>query len=148
MGKACREIVEQFNAPAPNESRSRLSMERRIKWKYALPAILLQKPPTPNGIKAKDLKAIVGRRMRQYEAGNWKGLVGEYKRDIIITQGMHHDNPSDDSKEMSKIRKAGNLIGQFQLRKARQHLQSYGLGDHTDNDIIQQLRQKHPMRKE
>ena len=123
-------------------------MERRIKWKYCLPAIFLQKPPTPNGIKAKDLKAIVDRQMRQYEASDWTGLVEKYERDISIARGMHHEDQSDDRKEMSKIRKAGNLIGQFQLSKARQHLQSYGLGDHTDNDIIQQLRQKHPMRKE
>jgi hypothetical protein len=123
-------------------------MKMRIKWKYALPAILLQKPPTPNGIKAKDLKAIAGRRMRQYEAGNWKGLVEEYEQDIIITQGMHHDNQSNDSKEMSKIRKAGDLIGRFQLGKARRHLQSNGLGYHTDDNIIQQLDRKHPTRKE
>ena len=60
---------------------------------------------------------------------------------------MHHDDQSDDSKEMNKIRKAADLIGRFQLGKARRHLQSNSLGNHTDNNIIQQLHRKHPARK-
>ena len=117
--ETCREVVERLKAQALNETRNDLALERIIKWKFLLPTLLFHKPPSPNGTKAKDLKMIVSRCMRQYDEGLWKDLIEEYERDIIIAQGLHHEEQSDDNKELSTIRKAADLISRFQLSKAR-----------------------------
>lgn len=52
------------------------------------------------------------------------------------------------NKELGNIRKAADLISQFQLSKARRFLESNGLGDHNDHRIVQQLSNKHPAQKE
>ncbi len=75
-------------------------------------------------------------------------MIKEYERDVIIAQGMHHEEQSDENREMCKIRKAADLVSRFRLSKARQFLQSNGLAKHDDPRIVQQLSRKHPNRKE
>jgi hypothetical protein len=79
--------VERLKAMTLNETRSDLALERIIKFKFLLPTLIFCKPPSPNGTKAKDLKTIISRRIRQYDEGFWKDLIDEYERDIIIAQG-------------------------------------------------------------
>jgi len=81
-GETCCEVVERLKAQALNETRSALALERIIKWKFLLPTLLFYKPPSPNGTKAKDLKTIVSRRMRQYDEGLWKVLGSDHSKNV------------------------------------------------------------------
>ena len=146
---ACRAIMEALNAPHPDEPRHQLDLERAIKWKFLLPSgLLLRKPPSANGTKAKHLKPIVKRRLNQYDSGDWKTLLEEYESDVVRSQLIHQvDTRTEDDKDMAAIRKAADLLARFQCSKARKHLQSNGLGDHTDEAIIEQMTRKHPARK-
>ena len=46
------------------------------------------------------------------------------------------------------IRRASKLLSRAQFGKARKLLQLFGLSDHTNGLIIEQMRKKHPERKE
>ena len=112
------------------------------------PVLLLRKPPSTNGTKAKHLKPIVKRRLDQHDAGDWKTLLEEYESDVVRSQLIHRvDTRTEDDKDMAAIRKAADLLARFQCSKARKHLQSNGLGDHTDENIIEHMTHNHPARK-
>ena len=68
------------------------------------------------------MKTIVSRRMRQYDEGQWKDLIEEYERDIIIAQGMHHEEQSDEKKELDDLKKFAEDFNQvvraFKARSA------------------------------
>ena len=53
-----------------------------IKWKILLPDLLLRKPPSTTGTKAKYLKPIVTRRLDLYDAGDWRALIADYESDV------------------------------------------------------------------
>jgi len=55
----CDACLETLRAPHPSELRGQLDLERVLKWKFLLPAILLCKPPPAKGTKAANLKPIV-----------------------------------------------------------------------------------------
>ena len=119
-----------------------------IKWKFLLPALILRKPPSNKGTKAADLKPIIQRRLNQHDAGDWVGLVTDYERDVISASHIHpEDSRSQDDKEEAQIRRAAELLERFQCSKARRYLQSNGMGDHRNPDIVQQMKRKHPARK-
>jgi len=131
-----------------HEARGHLTLERTVKWKFMLPTLLLRKPPSDMGTKARDLKPIVQRRLNQYDVRNWHNLVAELEADMIIAQTMHHaETRTQLDKDEALIRKAADLLSCFQCSKARKHLQSNGLGDHADPNIIDQMKRKHPLRK-
>ena len=75
FGDAYQAITEMLETPDLNEPRKQLDLERVIKWKFLLPALLLRKPPLNKGTKASALKPITQRRLHQYDTGNWAGLV-------------------------------------------------------------------------
>jgi len=61
---------------------------------------------------------------------------------------MHYvDTRTQKDQDEAQIRKAADLLSRFQCSKARKHLQSNGLGDHANPDIIEQMKRKHPLRK-
>jgi hypothetical protein len=45
--------------PHPNKQRGSLDLARKIKWKFLLPTLLLEKPPAINGMKGRDLLPII-----------------------------------------------------------------------------------------
>ena len=49
---------------------------------------------------------------------------------------------TNDTEDEAKIRKAADLLSRFQCSKARKYLQSNGLGDHTKDSIVEQMKQK------
>lgn len=49
-----------------------------------------------------------------------------------------------EEKELAYIRKATDLLSRFQCSKARKCLQSNGLGNHTDAEVVDQMKRKHP----
>lgn len=74
----------------------------------------------------------------------------ELEHDMIIAWTLNQpDNRSGDKRGYeAKISKAADLLTRFQYSKARQYLQSNGLGGHNNREIIEQMRRKHPWRKE
>ena len=140
--------MEALRAMHPNESCGELDLERAIKWKFLLPILLLRKPPSTNGTKAKDLRPVVHRRLDQYIVGDWRGLVEDYERDVVLAWSVHDDNTrSQSDHDEANIWKAADLLSRFQYIKARKFLQSNGLGDHLDEHIVNQMAWKHPARK-
>ena len=61
--------------------------------------------------------------------------------------GTRIDSRTENEKDEAKIRRAADLLTRFQCSKARKGLMSNGLGDHTDESIIEQMKKKHPLRK-
>ena len=140
--------MEALRAPHPNEPRGARDLERTLKWMLLLPILFLRKPPSNNGTKAKELKSIIQRRLDQHDLNDWKGLIADYEKDVVLAQTVHRDdNRTEDIKDETKIRKAADLLSRFQCSKARKCLQSNGLGDHTEESIVEQMKRKHPARK-
>ena len=89
FGDACLAITKALEMPHQNEAQDKLDLERAIKWKSLLPALLLRKPPSNTGTKASTLKPIVQRRLNQYDAGDWSGLIADYETDVISASLIH-----------------------------------------------------------
>jgi hypothetical protein len=49
-----------------------------------------------------------------------------------------------EEKEEAQVRKAADFLSRIQCSQARKHLQSNGLGNHTDPAIAEQMTWKHP----
>ena len=148
-GEALHAVVDAINHNDVHEARGQLTLERTIKWKFVLPIPLLRKPPSDTGTKARNLKLIVQCRLHQYDVSNWCGLVAELEADMIIAQTMHHvETRTQSDKDEALIQKAADLLSRFQCSKAQKHLQSNGLGDHVDPNIIDQMKRKHPLQKQ
>ena len=113
---ALRNINDKLETPRANSHRGELELERAIKWKFLLPALLLRKPPSANGIKATDLQPIITRRMNQYDSGDWSGLIADYEADVIAAEslGPKDDNSTQEEKDEAQIRKAADLLSRFQ----------------------------------
>jgi hypothetical protein len=86
--------------------------------------------------------------MKQYDGGDWAGLITDYKQDVMFTHKIvWNNNRSPGEKEEAHVRKAADFLSRFQCSQARRHLQSYGLGNHTDTAIADQMTWKHPVHK-
>ena len=87
-------------------------------------------------------------RPNQYDAGNLRGLISDYERDIVNAQSIHKDDTwLQGDKDEAKIRKAADLLELFQRSKACKHLQSNVLGDHDEESVVVQMKRTHPARK-
>ena len=138
-----------LDTPHPNATRGALDLERVLKWKFLLPILLLRKPPSSTGTKARDLKPLIKRQMVQCDSGDWSGLVRDYERDVVQAEVLHRvDERTPDEKDEAAVRKAADLLSRFQCSKARKYLQSNGLGDHQNPSIIDQMCRKHPQCKQ
>jgi hypothetical protein len=78
-------IIYTLRMPYPNERRGSLDLEQKIKWKFLLPTLLLWKPPFIHGVRRCDLHPIVLHQMKQYDGGNWVGLIANYEQDVMLT---------------------------------------------------------------
>ena len=141
-------IIDAVNNIDVHEARGQLLLERTIKWIFILPILLLCKPPSATAAEARDLKPIVQRRLNQCDVGDWHSLVADLEAARIIAQTMHYvETRAQSDKDEDLIRKAADLLSRFQCSKSRKHLQSNGLGDHTNPDIIDQMKRNPPLRK-
>jgi hypothetical protein len=83
--------------------------------------------------------------MKQYNGGNWVGLIVDYKHDIMLAHNIiWNNNRPTGKKEEAHVRKAADFLSHFQCSQARKQLQSNGLGNHTDPAIADQMTRKHP----
>ena len=114
------------------------------------PALFLRKPPSNSGTKASELEEVCLRRFRQWKEKDWAGLIKCYEEDCVKVQDLKwrpvRENKSERDEQL--VRRACELLSRAQFGKARKLLQSNGLGDHMDEAIIEQMRKKHPERKE
>ena len=86
FGEACRAVTDALEMPPHLQGQDGLDLERAIKWKFLIPILLLRKPPSSTGTRAAALQAIVQRRLVQYSAGNWKGLVRDYEANMVTAR--------------------------------------------------------------
>jgi hypothetical protein len=78
--------------------------------------------------------------MKEYNGSNWTGLIADYKHDIMLAHNIvWNDIRSPKEKEEAYVRKAADFVSHFQCSQARKHLQSNGLGNHTDPAIADQM---------
>jgi hypothetical protein len=68
----------------PNELRGSLDLLQQFKWKFLLPTLLIQKPPSIHGIKGRDLLPIVLCRMKQYDGSDWVGFIANNEHDVLL----------------------------------------------------------------
>ena len=145
---ACAAVNDQLQAPHPNSSRSELQLERRLKWKNILYIIMLRKPPSKSGIKYRDLIPIIRRRFNMYNDGNWRGLVDDYERDVVESNNIERPTERNEEREKENtINQVHEYLTKLQCGRARKRAMSNGIGDHTDPNIIEQMKRKHPARK-
>jgi hypothetical protein len=83
--------------------------------------------------------------MKQYNGGNWARLIVGYKHVVMLVRNIVQNNDrSPEEKEEAHVPKAADFLFRFQCSQARNHLQSNGLGNHTDPAIADQMTRKHP----
>ena len=109
-----RSVMEALCASHPNKSQEELDLEQTIKWKFLILILLLQKPPSINVTKAKDLKPLIHWQLDQYIAGDWRGLINNSKWDVVRAQALHGDDMRSQSNcDEANIRKAADLLSRF-----------------------------------
>ena len=88
---------------------------------------------------------IILPRINQYDVGSWAELISDYEHDILLVHNIVlTDNRMAEEKEEMHVCKAVDFLSCFQFSQARKHLQSNGLGNHTDPAIADQISWKHP----
>jgi hypothetical protein len=86
--------------------------------------------------------------MKQYNGGNWVELIADYKHKVMLAHNVIQNNDTSlEEKEEAHVRMAADFLSHFQCSQARNHLQSNGLGDHTNPAIANQMIWKHTARK-
>ncbi len=86
--------------------------------------------------------------MKQYDGGDWVGLIADYKHDVMLAHNIvRNGDRSPEEKEEAYVHKAADFLFRFQCSQDRKHLQSNCLGNHTDPAIADQMTRKHPARK-
>ena len=89
-------------------------MEQTLKWQLLLPTLLLRKPPSNTGTKAKELKSLTHRQVDQHDSGDWRGLITDYERDVVAAPTVHRDDSRNaDTKDEVKIRKVADLLSRY-----------------------------------
>ena len=89
-------------------------MERTLKWLLVLPILLLRKPPSNTGTKAKELKSLTYRRLDQHNLNDWRGLVADYEKDVVAAPTVHRDGSrTANTKDEAKIRRAVELMSRY-----------------------------------
>jgi hypothetical protein len=101
--------------PHPNKWRGSLDLERKIKLNFLLPTLLLQKSPSINGMKGHDLLPIIQRQMKQYNGGNWVGLIVDYEHNVMLAQKMHICARLQTSCPISNAAEPGSTYSQMVL---------------------------------
>jgi hypothetical protein len=82
--------------------------------------------------------------MKQYNGGNWVGFIADYKLDVMLAHKIvQNNNRSPEEKEEAHVHKAADFLSCIQCSHTRKHLQSNGLGNHTDPAIVDQMTRKH-----
>ena len=145
---ACAAVNDQMQAPHPNSLRLELQLERRLKWKNILYIILLCKPPFKSGVKFKDLIPIIRHCFNMYIDGNWHRLINDYERDVVESNNIERPTQRNEEKEKENtINQVHEYLTKLQCGRARKRAMPNGIGDHTDPNIIEQMKRKHPAQK-
>ena len=106
---------------------------------------MLRKTPLANVTKAKDLRSFVQWRCDQYDTCDWQGLIVDHEANVVTARSVHRNHDiSGNTKDEAKLRKALDLLAHMQCSKAHKYLQSNGLGNHTNDAIVQQMMWKYP----
>ena len=129
-----------------------LELERGLKWFLILPKALFRQGR--RGGKAG--KGLVARRMNLHVREDWGGLLTLLDRDCrrarmekqrarqVVQPGQMENR---EEVQMEKDRKnALLLLSRAHVSKAVRTITSYGIGDMSDPDILQQMEQKYPDR--
>ena len=58
FSEALREVMDRVTSPNLHTEQGSIDLERALKWKFLVPILFLQKPPSFHGIKASSLKPI------------------------------------------------------------------------------------------
>ena len=76
--------------------------------------MLLRKPPSNTGKKAKTLKPNIGQRLDQHDSGNWRGLIAYYEENVIAASHLHQvDGRTNDDVKEAKIPAAAEILLHF-----------------------------------
>ena len=121
-----------------------LELERGLKWFLILPKALFRQGR--RGGKAG--KGLVARRMNLLVREDWGGLLTLLDRDCRRARmEKQRERQVVQPGQMEKDRKnALLLLSRAHVSKAVRTITSYGIGDMSDPDILQQMEQKYPDR--
>ena len=114
---------------------------RALKWMFVIHDLLLRLPPR-GGRRGHDQ---VAQRLAAWSSGDLAKLVSWWERDRLAAHHpISYQRADDEGKQVERTLK---LIVEGEMGKAAHLLHSNGLGDLSDERIVDQLRQKHPPRK-
>ena len=131
------EILEHFHASEDDASHC-----RSLKWMLLIHDIMLRLPPR-GGRRGRD---YVAQRFSAWQTGDKAKLVQWWERD---RGAAHHPIQAQSRDDADRaVERALALIADGEIGRAARLLESQGLGDMSDERVVEQLRRKHPRRKE
>ena len=118
--------------------RSDQERDDALKWRLILPQLLLRKKPQ-DVMRGRD---YVARRSRQFAAGQYDVLLGEWHADRALTGGQPLRQAAG-----SEVPHSVKLMKQGQMSRAALHLSSAGVANPADPAVREQMCAKFPERK-
>jgi hypothetical protein len=109
-----------------------------LKWRLILPQLLLRKKPQ-DVMRGRD---YVARRSRQFAAGQYDVLLGEWHADRALTGAQPLRQAAG-----SEVPHSVKLMKQGQVSRAALHLSSAGVANPADPAVREQMCAKFPERK-
>ena len=84
FGNACEEVTTAINTNA-----SELTLERRIKWFFLLPILLLRKPPSAKPIRSTTIKSALSSRLAAWKRQDFISLIVSYEQDVVDANNLN-----------------------------------------------------------
>ena len=133
-----------------NTAESGLELERGLKWLLILPKALLR--TAKRGGKAG--KGLLAKRFNCLVRGDWGSLLVLLESDckdesleFKKRKNMQHGQPTE-AAELERKRKNAMLLSKGLISKAVRCINSYGIGNLDDPNVLSQMKAKYPSRSD
>ena len=79
--------------------------------------------------------------------GDFVGLIKDYERDVLEAKELETP-PAGPKSDENRVRRAADLMSRHKYGKARKEMLNNGLANKDDPRVVEQMKVKHPARKE
>ena len=145
FGNACEEVTTAINTNA-----SELTLERRIKWFFLLPILLLRKPPSAKPIRSTTIKSALSSRLAAWKRQDFISLIVSYEQDVVDANNLNeaHQERTKEKRDEANLQRCLENLSMGKVGRGASSLLSKGTSNPHCQHIREQLRIKHPLRKE
>ena len=144
VGDACEELTV-----AINDNASETTLERRIKWVFLLPILLLRKPPSPNTVRSTTIKSALASRLSAWKRRDFASLLVSYEQDVVEANSLTeaHRERTKEHREEANLQRCFENLSKGRVGRGASSLLSKGTSNPNCPHIREQLKAKHPLRK-